>query len=103
MNQKDRAAAFQALHRKGDLLVIYNIWDAGTAKAVADAGAKALGTGSWSVAAAQGYADGENLPLDALISTARSITAAIDLPLSVDFEGGYAKDQDAAAAFAAAG
>lgn len=94
MDQKDRAAAFQALHRKGDLLVIYNIWDAGTAKAVADAGAKALGTGSWSVAAAQGYADGENLPLDALISTARSITAAVDLPLSVDFEGGYAEDPD---------
>lgn len=91
MNQKDRADAFQALHQKGRPLIIYNIWDAGTAKAVADAGARALGTGSWSVAAAQGYADGENLPLDALLSTTRSITAATDLPLSVDFEGGYAE------------
>lgn len=91
MNQKDRTNAFQALHRKGRPLLIYNIWDAGTAKAVADAGARALATGSWSVAAAQGYADGENLPLDALLSTARAITAATDLPLSVDFEGGYAE------------
>ncbi|MCJ9751446.1 isocitrate lyase/phosphoenolpyruvate mutase family protein [Neorhizobium sp. BETTINA12A] len=92
MLEKDKAAAFAALHRKGNPVIIYNIWDAGTAKAVAEAGAKALGTGSWSVAAAQGYADGENLPLDALLATAKSITAAVDLPLSVDFEGGYAED-----------
>ncbi|CDZ26436.1 isocitrate lyase/phosphoenolpyruvate mutase family protein [Neorhizobium galegae] len=92
MSQNDKAAAFGALHRKGNPVIIYNIWDAGTAKAVAEAGAKALGTGSWSVAAAQGYADGEKLPLDALLGTAKSITAAVDLPLSVDFEGGYADD-----------
>jgi 2-methylisocitrate lyase-like PEP mutase family enzyme len=92
MSQNDKAAAFGSLHRKGNPVIIYNIWDAGTARAVADAGAKALGTGSWSVAAAQGYADGENLPLDVLLATVKSITAAIDLPLSVDFEGGYAED-----------
>lgn len=92
MDQAGKAAAFAALHQKGNPVIIYNIWDAGTAKAVADAGAKALGTGSWSVAAAQGYADGENLPMEALLSTAKSITSAVDLPLSVDFEGGYAED-----------
>jgi 2-methylisocitrate lyase-like PEP mutase family enzyme len=92
MDQKEKATAFAALHQKGNPVIIYNIWDAGTAKAVADAGAKALGTGSWSVAAAQGYADGENLPMEALLSTARSITSAVELPLSVDFEGGYAED-----------
>ncbi|MEN3147437.1 isocitrate lyase/phosphoenolpyruvate mutase family protein [Neorhizobium sp. IRAMC:178] len=94
MSQSDKAAAFAVLHRKGNPLIIYNIWDAGTAKAVADAGAKALGTGSWSVAAAQGYADGENLPLEALLATAKSIATAVDLPLTVDFEGGYAEDSD---------
>ncbi len=92
MSQNDKAAAFGALHRKGNPVIIYNIWDAGTARAVADAGAKALGTGSWSVAAAQGYADGENLPLEALLTTAKSIATAVDLPLTVDFEGGYAED-----------
>lgn len=92
MDQKEKATAFAALHQKGNPVIIYNIWDAGTAKAVADAGAKALGTGSWSVAAAQGYADGENLPMEALLSTAKSITSAVELPLSVDFEGGYAED-----------
>ncbi|MBW6423309.1 isocitrate lyase/phosphoenolpyruvate mutase family protein [Rhizobium sp. XQZ8] len=92
MSQKDKAAAFGTLHQKGNPVIIYNIWDAGTAKAVADAGAKALGTGSWSVAAAQGYADGENLPMDVLLATAKSITTAVDLPFTVDFEGGYAED-----------
>lgn len=92
MSQKDKAAAFGALHQRGNPVIIYNIWDAGTAKAVADAGAKALGTGSWSVAAAQGYTDGENLPLEVLLATVRSITATVDLPLSVDFEGGYAEE-----------
>jgi 2-methylisocitrate lyase-like PEP mutase family enzyme len=92
MSHKDQAAAFGALHQKGNPVIIYNIWDAGTARAVAEAGAKALGTGSWSVAAAQGYADGENLPMEVLLATVRSITTAVDLPFTVDFEGGYAEE-----------
>lgn len=91
-SQKERAAAFGTLHQRGSPVIIYNIWDVGTAKAVADVGAKALGTGSWSVAAAQGYLDGENLPMEILIATANSITAAVDLPFTLDFEGGYAED-----------
>ncbi|RUM27503.1 isocitrate lyase/phosphoenolpyruvate mutase family protein [Rhizobium vallis] len=98
MNQNQKAEAFGALHQKGNPVVLYNIWDAGTAKAVADAGAKALATGSWSVAAAHGYADGEKLPMSVLVETARSITAVIDLPLSVDFEGAYSAEPEGAAA-----
>ncbi|MBX4932754.1 isocitrate lyase/PEP mutase family protein [Rhizobium bangladeshense] len=98
MNQTEKAKAFAALHRKGDPIVLYNIWDAGTAKAVADAGAKALATGSWSVAAAHGFADGEKLPMSVLVETAKSITDAVDLPLSVDFEGAYSADPQGAAA-----
>lgn len=98
MNQAEKAKAFGALHRKGDPVILYNIWDAGTAKAVTDAGAKALATGSWSVAAAQGYADGEKIPLEALVATVRSITAVCDLPLSVDFEGAYSTEPPGAAA-----
>lgn len=98
MNQNEKAKAFGALHRKGNPVVLYNIWDAGTAKAVADAGAKALATGSWSVAAAHGYADGEKLPMSVLVETAKSITAVIDLPLSVDFEGAYSAEPAGAAA-----
>ncbi|GGD91917.1 isocitrate lyase/PEP mutase family protein [Rhizobium anhuiense] len=98
MNQNEKAKAFGTLHRKGDPVVLYNIWDAGSAKAVADAGAKALATGSWSVAAAHGYGDGEKLPMSVLVETAKSITSVIDLPLSVDFEGAYSAEPEGAAA-----
>jgi 2-methylisocitrate lyase-like PEP mutase family enzyme len=91
MTQADRARAFRAMHVKGDPVVLYNIWDAGSARAVADAGARALATGSWSVATAQGYEDGEALPLDFLARIVSRIVATVDLPLTVDFEGGYAE------------
>jgi 2-methylisocitrate lyase-like PEP mutase family enzyme len=94
MDQIEKAKAFAALHVKGNPLVLYNIWDAGTAGAVASAGAKALATGSWSVAAAHGFGDGEKVPLPFLVEIARRIAASTDLPLSVDFEGGYAVAPD---------
>jgi hypothetical protein len=97
MNQTDKAKAFANLHRKGDPVVLYNIWDAGTAKAVAASGAKALATGSWSVADANGYGDGQQIPMLQLVDIARSIVAATELPVSIDFEGGYAEDPDATA------
>jgi 2-methylisocitrate lyase-like PEP mutase family enzyme len=98
MNQNDKAKAFAALHRKGDPVILYNIWDAGSAAAVTEAGAKALATGSWSVAAANGFADGEKLPRDVLVSVAKSIAAATALPVTIDFEGAYANDPATAAA-----
>ncbi|MDM9647229.1 isocitrate lyase/phosphoenolpyruvate mutase family protein [Rhizobium sp. S163] len=98
MNQAEEAKTFGALHQKGNPVVLYNVWDAGTAKAVTEAGAKALATGSWSVAAAQGYGDGEKIPMEALVATTRQITAVNDLPLSVDFEGAYSTDPSGAAA-----
>lgn len=97
MTQADKARRFAELHVKGDPVVLYNIWDAGSAKAVAKAGAKAIATGSWSVAAAQGFADGQAIPLDVLLRIVARIVAAVDLPVSVDFEGGYA-DEPAAVA-----
>ena len=94
MDQVEKAQAFAALHIAGAPLVLWNIWDAGSAKAVVDAGAKAIATGSWSVAAAQGFADGEALPLEDALRTAEQIVAAVDVPVSVDFEGGYAVSSD---------
>ena len=90
MNQLEKAAQFKALHVKGDPLVLYNIWDAGGAKALADAGAPAIATGSWSVAAAHGFADGEAIPLEFVLQIVDRIAASVDLPMTVDFEGGYA-------------
>jgi 2-methylisocitrate lyase-like PEP mutase family enzyme len=87
--------AFAALHVPGDPVVLYNIWDAGSAQAVARAGAKAIATGSHPVASANGFPDGEQVPIDFALANASRIIAAVELPVTVDFEGGYALDPGA--------
>lgn len=89
-DQASKAAQFKALQIKGDPLVLYNIWDAGGAKTLAEAGAKASATGSWSMAAAHGFEYGEDIPLDLVVQIVQRIASACVLPLTVDFEGGYA-------------
>ena len=54
MGQTDKARHFADLHVKGTPLLLYNAWDAGSAKAIRDAGAKAIATSSYSVAEATG-------------------------------------------------
>ena len=93
---------FAALHVPGDPVVLYNIWDAGSARAVAAAGAKALATGSHPVGDASGFGDGQKVPLEFVFDNAARIMAAVDLPLTVDFEGAYSDDPDQAAANVAA-
>ncbi len=87
----EQAETFRALHVKGAPLVLYNAWDAGSAMAVARGGAKAIATGSWSVAGAFGFGDGEALPLDLVIANLERLVAAVDLPVSLDFEAGYGR------------
>jgi 2-methylisocitrate lyase-like PEP mutase family enzyme len=101
-NQSAKAEAFRTLHRPGKPLILYNVWDAGSARAVAEAGAKALATGSASVAAANGFEDGEAVPLELALANASRIVAATDLPVSLDFERGYGEDADAVGAAVAA-
>jgi 2-methylisocitrate lyase-like PEP mutase family enzyme len=88
-NQIRKAEQFRALHIPGKPLVLFNIWDAGSAKAVATGGAKAIATGSWSVANANGFADGERIPLVLVIDNLRRIVGATDLPVTIDLESGY--------------
>jgi len=94
MNQAEKAVRFAGLHVKGAPLLLYNAWDAGSAKAIRDAGAKAIATSSWSVAEAQGYRDGEAIPIGFVERIVGQIAATIDLPVTVDFEGGYNGDDD---------
>jgi len=89
---------FAALHVPGDPVVLYNIWDAGSARAVAAAGAKALATGSHPVGDASGFGDGQKVPLDFVFENAKRIMAAADLPLTVDFESAYSDDPEQGAA-----
>src|SRR5205823_13136169 len=95
MNQVEKAARFSELHVKGAPLLLYNAWDAGTAKSILDAGAKAIATSSWAVAEAQGYRDGESIPITFVEQIMARIVSTIDAPVSVDFEGGYSDDNGA--------
>src|SRR3954452_15767227 len=89
---------FAALHVPGNPVILYNIWDVASALAVIKAGAKALATGSHPVADANGWPDGQKVPLDFALANAARIVAAPDLPLTVDFEGAYADDPGLGAA-----
>lgn len=82
---------FRALHVPGQPVVLFNIWDPGTARAVTAAGARAIATSSWSVAAANGFSDGEHLPLDLAIDNLARITRATELPVTIDIESGYGR------------
>lgn len=90
-SQVERAILFKKFHVKGDPLILYNIWDAGSAKSVQDVGVKAIATSSWSVANAHGYEDGEKLPFELALSNLKRIIDIAHLPVTIDIEGGYGK------------
>ena len=83
-------ARFAELHTAGNPLILFNIWDVGSAEAVGKSGARALATGSASVAMAHGFGDGQQVPIDFALANARRIVEAVELPVTVDFEGAYA-------------
>ena len=91
MNQ-DYRDAFAALHVPGDPVLLYNIWDVGSAHAVVAGGARALATGSHAVAEANGYPDGEGIPFNLFLDCTRRIAQAVGLPVTADFESGFAVD-----------
>jgi 2-methylisocitrate lyase-like PEP mutase family enzyme len=95
MTDRTKFEAFAALHVPGDPVVLYNIWDVGSALAVVAAGAKALATGSHPVGDASGFGNAQQVPLDFVFANARRIVEAIDpLPLTVDFESAYSTDPE---------
>jgi len=85
---------FAKLHIPGSPVVLFNAWDAGSAQAVAKSEASAIATGSSSVSMANGFGDAEGVPLELALANAARIVKAVDLPVTIDFEGGYAIDAD---------
>lgn len=88
-DQTQKADRFRALHIRGKPLVLFNIWDAGSARALTAGGAAAIATGSWSVAKANGFDDGERIPRALALDNLRRVVGATDLPVTVDLESGY--------------
>jgi hypothetical protein len=89
MTQREKAEELRRLHAAPEPLVLVNAWDAVSARVVADAGASAIATASWSIAAARGYEDGEQIPLDEMLDSVRVVARAVDLPVTADLERGF--------------
>jgi 2-methylisocitrate lyase-like PEP mutase family enzyme len=89
----DKAELLRSLHVPGTPLIVTNVWDAITARVVSEApGVTALASASHAVSFAHGVEDGEGLTVDQAIAAAKVIIDAVDLPVSIDFEKGYARD-----------
>ena len=97
-----RAARFRRLHAPGELLVLPNAWDAGSARLVESCGATAIATTSSGVAWAHGYPDGDALPPRLLAPAVASIARVTSVPLSIDIEGGSSADPRAVGEIVAA-
>jgi 2-methylisocitrate lyase-like PEP mutase family enzyme len=85
---KDLAVRLRELH-SGELLVLPNAWDAGSARVVAEAGFPAVATASAAVSAVLGYPDGEGAPWQEMFAAAARIARAVPVPVTVDAEAGY--------------
>lgn len=88
---KGRAEALLGLHRPGDPVILPTVWDAWSARLAVDAGFVALTVGSHPVADSIGRADNEGMTFDELLARVAQITGAVDVPVSVDIEAGYAQ------------
>lgn len=93
MTSSSHADLFHDLHADG-ILVLTNAWDVASAVIAQDAGAKAVATTSAAVAWAYGLPDGNQMSAGPVTDLAGRIVQAVDVPVSVDFEGGFAEDLD---------
>ncbi|RYE73709.1 MAG: isocitrate lyase/phosphoenolpyruvate mutase family protein, partial [Myxococcales bacterium] len=90
MDLNARATTLLDLHHTGRTLVLPNVWDAWSARAVAEVGFTALSIGSHPLADSRGQGDQEDMSLtDALDGVRRICGAVPDLPVTADLESGY--------------
>jgi 2-methylisocitrate lyase-like PEP mutase family enzyme len=83
------ARRFRAAHHGPRPLVLPNVWDCASARVFAGAGFGALATSSGAVAAALGYADGQQTPAAEMFAAIARIARCVDVPVTADIEAGY--------------
>ena len=88
--QKEKAIEFRNLHLQGDILVIANAWDAGSARIFEQAGFPALGTTSGGIAYSLGLPDGQKIARDEMLQAITRIAHRVKIPVTADIEAGYA-------------
>ncbi len=90
----ERARRLRELHRPGSPLLLPNVWDVWSARAVAGAGAAAIATTSAGVGESLGYGDGEAMPAEIAFGAVARIASAVELPVTADLEAGYGLDPE---------
>lgn len=88
---------FRELCSITDLVLLANIWDAGTARLAESLGAHVIGTTSAGLAWSNGYADGAVLPLSVHAKALERIVEVVRCPVTADVENGYTDDPQTAA------
>jgi 2-methylisocitrate lyase-like PEP mutase family enzyme len=95
--QQEKAEQFLALHHGDGPFILANAWDQGSAKLFESLGFRAVATTSSGFAATLGRLDG-NVSLEEVLGHCAAIVSATDLPVSADFENGFADEPAAVAA-----
>ncbi len=90
--QEVKAAIFQDLHKRQDLFILPNAWDAASARIFERAGFSAIGTTSAGIATSLGYPDGQQIPVREMMDSIRRIVSAVNLPVTADIEAGYSQN-----------
>lgn len=98
VSRDDKYEAFKALHARPGTFVIPNPWDAGTARILTALGFEALATTSAGYAFSIGQRDSSaGVTRDGILTNAREIVEATDLPVSADLEDGYGRSPETCA------
>lgn len=87
-----QADQLRGLHHGDEPLVLPNVWDAVSARAVQEAGFAAVASSSVAVAAALGWPDGQQIPVDEMFAAVGRIAGAVEVPVTADLEAGYGLD-----------
>lgn len=91
---QSRCDLLRSLHTPGAPLLLPNVWDVSTARAVVAAGFPVVATTSAGVAAALGYEDHEGAPAEEMLAAAARIARGVEVPVTVDAEGGYGMEPE---------
>src|SRR4051812_50222638 len=86
---ESRCDLLRSLHRPGAPLLLPNVWDVATARAVVAAGFPVVATTSAAVAATLGYEDEERAPADEMLAAAARVARGVEGPVTVDAAAGY--------------
>ena len=85
----DKAQMLRSLHQPGNPLVLFNVWDAVSARIIEQLGFPAIATGSAAVAWTQGFDDGECISREQMIQAVSRLTRAVNVPVTADLEAAY--------------